>query len=462
MDIRSASEIWETTLGELQVQLSRPNYDTWLRDTRGLELTDGGLTVGAPTTFAAEWLRHRLAPLVSKTVTKVAGRDLLVRFAVMDAGIAAAPTAALVRTVQEQPDAPVAPTPARRNGGAPVHNLLNPRYSFDAFIVGAANRFAHAAALAVTENPGGAYNPLFVYGGVGLGKTHLLHAIGQQCQLGDLHVLYTTSEQFTNEFIHALRERKNEEFRAKYRSVDVLLIDDIHFIADKEQTQESFFHTFNDLHTSGRQIVISSDRAPGFMPLLEDRLRSRFEWGLIADIQPPDLEMRLAILQSRADEMGLCIDPPVFEVVAHRFPNNIRQLEGAFNRVIAFCRMAHLTPTVELAETAIAELLQQPRHWSPSPTRVIQVVAEYHQVTPEDLQGPRRSRDLAFARQIAMYLLRQETTLSLADIGKELGGRDHSTVLHGWGKVNEAIEQRPGLRRVLGDLLTSIRSQKPA
>jgi len=456
MDLRSASEIWESALGELQVQLSRPNYDTWLKDTRGLEVTEAALTIGTPTVFAAEWLRHRLAPLVRKTVTRVAGKELDIRFAVVDPN----PATRTPAMVPSQPDQALPLAAPRRNGQA--HGFLNPRYSFSTFIVGSANRFAHAAALAVSEKPGQAYNPLFFYGGVGLGKTHLLHAIGHQCLAGQLAVLYTTSEQFTNEFIHALRERRTEEFRSKYRGVDVLLIDDIHFIADKEQTQESFFHTFNDLHTSGRQIVISSDRAPGFMPLLEDRLRSRFEWGLIADIQPPDLEMRLAILQNKADDLDASLDPQVLSVIAHRFPNNIRQLEGAFNRVIAFCRLAQAAPTVELAETAISELLQQPRHWAPSPTTVMDAVAAHYQVTPAELSGPRRSHDIAFARQVLMYLLRQETALTLTEIGRALGGRDHSTILHGCEKIAATIAQQPALARTLAELSSTVRLSRPA
>lgn len=455
MELQSAAQVWETALGELQVLLPRPSYDTWLKDTRGLALSAGCLTVGAPSIFAAEWLRHRLAPLIKRTVTKVAGEDVDVSFAVVDATMAASATPALMSQGDDE---------SARIGSyqqpSRARSMLNPRYTCASFIVGGANRFAHAAAVAVAENPGHAYNPLFFYSPAGLGKTHLLHAIGHQCLRGNLDVLYITSEQFTNEFIHALRERRTEDFRAKYRNVDVLLIDDIHFIADKEQTQESFFHTFNDLHTASKQIVISSDRSPSFMPLLEDRLRSRFEWGLIADIQPPDLETRLAILQSRAEEMEIPVPHEVLEVVAHRFPSNIRQLEGAFNRVIAYCRMARSSPTVELAQTAISELLHQPRHWSPNPTRIIEIVAHHYQTPPTDLVGPRRSRDLAFARQVAMYLLRHETSLSLSDIGKALGNRDHSTILHGCEKIAQLAGHDLPIQRTLADLSATIRSQR--
>ena len=308
--------------------------------------------------------------------------------------------------------------------------------------------------MAVAESPGHSYNPLFLYGGVGLGKTHLLHAIGYHCEVDRLRVLYITSEQFTNEFINALRERKTEEFRAKYRSVDVLLIDDIHFIADKEQTQESFFHTFNDLHNANRQIVISSDRPPRSMPLLEDRLRSRFEWGLIADIQPPDLEIRLAILQSKAEEINLLIPSEVLNLIAHRFQSNIRELEGALNRVVAFCHLADSPPTVELADATLTDLLYQSPHSAPAPTRIIEIVTSHFHLSSNDLTGPRRSQEIALARQIAMYIIRMETTLSYSEIGRQLGGRDHSTILHGFDKIAAGIEQNSRLRRTVAEIST--------
>ena len=449
MTQNSAEELWSIVLGELQVQVSRANYDTWLRDTKGLALTNNTFVVGAPTTFATEWLSKRLTPLVRKTITRVREQDTDIRFTVLDP---AGPAAAMAPAT-----APAASAAARHvSGNGSVS--LNARYSFNNFVVGGPNRFAHAAAVAVSDCPGEAYNPLFLYGGVGLGKTHLLHAVGQRARDRGLHVLYITSEQFTNQFINSLRERTTEEFRAKYRGVDVLLIDDIQFIADKEQTQESFFHTFNDLHTANRQIVISSDRSPRSMPLLEDRLRSRFEWGLIADVQPPDLEMRIAILQARCEETATLIGQDVLDLIAHRFVNNIRELEGAFNRVVAFCQITDSTPTLPLAEQALADLLHKSGLMASSPEAIIGIVAANFQLTPEEILGPRRSKDIAHARQVAMYLLRTETTLSYSDIGRELGNRDHSTILHGFGKISSELEQNTRLRRTIGELSTALRS----
>lgn len=448
MTQQSADEIWTSALGELQVQVAKANYTTWLKGTKGVSLAGDVFTVGAPTTFAMEWLDKRLTALIRKTVSGILGRAVELVFVVLDAQNAAVLPAA---SDPQPPSLPAAP-PAGYQGVR-----LNPRYTFASLIVGAPNRFSHAAAVAVAEGPGKSYNPLFVYGGVGLGKTHLLHAIGQHCRATGHNVLYITSEQFTNEFINALRERKTEEFRAKYRGVDVLLIDDIQFIADKEQTQESFFHTFNDLHNANRQIVISSDRSPRSMPLLEDRLRSRFEWGLIADVQPPDLEMRLAILQSKVEETGRPVPGEVISLIAHRFQSNIRELEGALNRVLAYCHLNHTAPTVELAEQALEELLHRSGRQHPLPIRIITAVSEHTQVSIDDLKGPRRSKDIAFARQLAMYVLRMQTTLSFAAIGAELGNRDHSTILHGFQKIADSVESTSAIRRTVAEITDILR-----
>ena len=448
---KSPDELWNAALGELEVQVSRANYNTWLRGTKGVSLTADTFVVGAPSPFATAWLERNMSPLIRKTLNKVLGSEVNVVYQVL------APSEAT----------PLPPTllhaskPARTTrtivsgfNGTP----LNPRYTFDTFIVGEQNRFAHAAALAVAENPGKSYNPLFVYGGVGLGKTHLLHAIAHHCVMADLTVLYITSEQFTNQFIHALRERKTEEFRTRFRNVDVLLIDDIHFVADKEQTQESFFHTFNDLHNAGRQIVLSSDRSPHSMPLLEDRLRSRFEWGLIADVQPPDLEVRMAILASKAEEVGYSVPEDVVEYIAHRFQSNVRELEGALNRVVAKAQLTREAMTLKFAEASLMELLAHRNAAPLSPERILEVVASHYKLATEDIIGPRRSQDVAFARHVAMHLLRSEAKLTLAEIGQHLGGRDHSTVLHGCEKIAAASEASPTLRRTMLELATTARS----
>src|SRR2546430_2264513 len=312
-----------------------------------------------------------------------------------------------------------------------LHNRLNPRYTFDTFIVGNSNRLAHAASLAVAEAPGESYNPLFLYGGVGLGKTHLLHAIGHQGVETGLAVLYVSSEQFTNEIINAIRYRTTEEFRAKYRSVDILLVDDIQFIAGKESTEEEFFHTFNSLYEMSKQIVICSDRPPKAIVSLEERLRSRFEWGLIADIQPPDLETRGAILRTKADTMGRKVPDDVVNYIASRVQSNIRELEGTFNRFFAFAQLQHLPLTIDTAKAALSNLAADGRQRRVTIAEILDAVAEFYRMPKEDLCGKQRDKHIVVPRQIAMFLMRQETEASLLEIGQSLGGRDHSTVLHG-------------------------------
>ena len=430
----SAKEIWEAVLGELQLQLTRTNYDTWLRDTVGLSYHGNQFVVGVSSPFAIEWLEKRLGSLIRKTIIGVIGGEVNVRF-----------------QIQEQS------TPARSKGSAKSsgstnhrktgYNTFNPKYTFESFIVGNCNRLAHAAALGVAEKPGRVYNPLFIYGGVGLGKTHLLHAIGHFVSQNKHRVLYVSTEQFTNEFIKAIRERKTEEFRQKYRGVDVLLIDDIHFIIGKEQTQEGFFHTFNDLHNANRQIVITSDRPPKSMPLLEDRLRSRFGWGLIADVQPPDLETRLAIVQAKAEENGISVPQGVLDFIARKVQKSIRELEGSLNRVVAFSRLTKAPLTIELASKALAEFPETAPRRALTPPSIIANVAKYFDLEPEALAGKRRDKSTALARHIAVYLIREETTCSFKEIGRALGNRDHSAILRGYGKIALEINTSPALRR---------------
>lgn len=327
------------------------------------------------------------------------------------------------------------------------HNRLNSRYTFDAFIVGNSNRLAHAASLAVAEAPGESYNPLFLYGGVGLGKTHLLHAIGHQGVETGLAVLYVSSEQFTNEIINAIRYRTTEEFRAKYRSVDILLVDDIQFIAGKESTEEEFFHTFNSLYEMSKQIVICSDRPPKAIVSLEERLRSRFEWGLIADIQPPDLETRMAILRVKADLLHYRIPDDIIAYIAGRVQTNIRELEGCLNRLMAFKQLHHADLTMEVARAAMSSLGNDSKESHLNITQIAQAVAEYYHISLESMCGKQRDKHIVMPRQIAMYLMRQETQASLLEIGQLFGGRDHSTVLHGCEKIDRAVNINPALRR---------------
>ncbi len=339
----------------------------------------------------------------------------------------------------------------------PNEGLLNARYTFNTFIVGKSNQLAHAASLAVSENPGHIYNPLFLYGGVGLGKTHLLHAVGHVGEAQGLNVLYVTSEKFTNEIINAIRFQKTEEFRAKYRQIDILLVDDIQFIAGKESTEEEFFHTFNSLHSANKQIVVTSDRPPKAIYSLQDRLRSRFEWGLLADIQPPEYEHRLAILRSKADSLRFSVPSAVIDYIARPECSNVRELEGALNRVIAYATLHDAPLTINLAVKALEHIYSNKKPSSNlSVSEVLEGVCKYYNVDAELIRGKQRDRDIVWPRQVAMYLMREETSASLLQVGTELGGRDHTTIMHGWEKVNSEMTHNDRVRQEIAAVLESI------
>ncbi len=449
MKTRPAAEIWKAALDELQGKVSPANYQTWLKNTIGLAFSDSCFTVGVPSSFVTESLEKRLHPLIEKTLTGITGKPVSVQFQVH------------LGNNGDEELVPPLPTSAsstnyKQRTGAPK---LNRKYTFSSFIVGSSNRLAHAAALGVAENPGNSYNPLFVYSGSGLGKTHLMHAIGWEAIKVRPRVMYVTAEQFTNEFISAIRERRNEDFRNKYRNVDVLLLDDIQFIAGKEQTQEGLFHTFNDLHTGNSQIVISCDRPPKSLTLLEDRLRSRFEWGLIVDMQPPDLETRIAILQTKAEEQKTGAPPEVLNFIARRIQKNIRELEGALNRVLAYARLTQSPLTVDLATQAMADISSDAHKRTLTSTVITNTVATFFNIPPETLQGKRRDKTASQARQIAMYLLREELQCSWTQIGRELGGRDHSTILHGYHKISDEANTDHGLRRDLLEIRENLYSK---
>lgn len=352
------------------------------------------------------------------------------------------------------------PSHSYPQAGSPPPNgegLLNPRYTFSSFIVGKSNQLAHAASLAVAENPGHVYNPLFLYGGVGLGKTHLLHAIGHRGELDGLNVLYVTSEKFTNEIINAIRFQKTEEFRNKYRQIDILLVDDIQFIAGKESTEEEFFHTFNTLHDASKQIVVTSDRPPKSIHSLQDRLRSRFEWGLLADVQPPGYEHRLAILRSKAESLHFAIPTSVIEYVARPECSSVRELEGALNRVIAYATLHDAPLTVALATQALEHIYSDRKPSSNlTVAEVLEGVCRYYNVDPQLVRGKQRDREIVWPRQVAMYLMREETTASLLQIGAELGGRDHTTIMHGWEKVHAEVTNSDRIRREIAAVLESL------
>ena len=441
-----AEQAWQSVLGQLQTEMPKASYDTWVRDTQVLSYDEGLLTIGVDNAYARDWLESRLASTVNRLMVGVMNRSVDVKFVVSSGVETAEVIDDQLKEVQTQEGDAALPYPAIPDR----HPALNPRYTFDNFVVGSNNRLAHAASLAVAENPAHSYNPLFLYGGVGLGKTHLLHAIGNACHERGLNVLYVSSEEFTNDMINSIRMHTTQAFRDKYRSADVLLVDDIQFIAGKESTQEEFFHTFNTLHGQDKQIIVSSDRPPKAMVTLEERLRSRFEWGLAADIQPPDLETRLAILRSKAERTGRTVPDEILETIARRVQSNIRELEGALNRIVAFADLSGSPLTPQLAEVALADLLPQRRDLTTA--QVVALVAEKFKVSVDQLIGRDRSREIALPRQVAMYLLRREINVSLPQIGEALGGRDHTTVMYAIDQIANKIETDSGLRRDVIDI----------
>ena len=430
-----SDHVWSAALGELQLQMTQATFDTWLRDSRLLKQEDGTFVIGVKNGYAKDWLEHRLLATIKRTLARLTGRTVAVQFVVWSEETERREDVSLLTP----------PPPTAQMAAAPPPANLNPRYTFDSFVVGPGNRLAQAASMAVAETPASAYNPLFLYGRVGLGKTHLLHAIGHVCQAQGLRVLYVSSETFTNDLIEAIRSHTTDTFREKYRTADVLLVDDIQFIAGKESTQEEFFHTFNALHGTGKQIAMSSDRAPKALSTLEERLCSRFEWGLIADIQPPDLETRIAILRTKAATSGVAVPDDILNVIASRIQSNIRELEGALNRVAALSSLTHQPLTEQLAETALSNLL--PQRSKLTTDQIIEAVAHHFGVEIAALQGRSRSQAIARPRQIAMYLIRKETGASLPQIGAELGGRDHTTILYGCERIADLIEEDANLRR---------------
>ena len=440
-----AAQVWQAALGELQLQMTKPTFDTWLKNTSLISYEDGTFVIGVHNAYAKDWLENRLLSIIKRALVGIVGRSVEVKFVVWPRERAASKRSAGTQELGPllSGDKELTLTPPRAKSPA----MLNPKYTFETFVVGPSNRLAHAASLAVAENPADAYNPLFIYGGVGLGKTHLLQAIGHVCQRKALRVLYVSSEEFTNDLINSIRNHTTEHFRDKYRTIDILLVDDIQFIAGKESTQEEFFHTFNTLYAANKQIVISSDRPPKAILTLEERLRSRFEGGLIADIQPPDLETRIAILRFKAEAQPLSVPDEVIDLIAHRVLSNVRELEGALNRVVAYAKLTGRPLTLEVASVALRDLL--PRRESISLEQILEAVASFYGLKVEDLKGRRRSKELVRPRQMAMYLMREEVKASLPQIGEALGGRDHTTVLYGHRKICDQIERDEGLRREL-------------
>ena len=445
----TAELLWSDVSGRLHEMLNETTYATWFGDARGGELEDDTFSLVVPNDFTREWIEANFLGFLKGAVRDALGRDVRVAIAVRE------PDAVPGEIVDQ-------PAPVRTAEGAIAPT--NPKYTFDLFVIGSSNRFAHAAALAVAEAPAQAYNPLFIYGGTGLGKTHLLQAIGQyvsEHSKGST-TRYVTSETFMNDFINSLRDKRIEGFKQRYRTYDVLLVDDIQFFEGKERIQEEFFHTFNSLYEAGRQIVISSDRPPKEIATLEERLRSRFEWGLITDIQPPDLETRIAILRKRVTTDRISIsDPEVLTFIAGRVSTNIRELEGALTRVVAFSSLTGLPLTVELAEQVLRDLFPQ-GDAIPQVTiaRIQEAVSDRFGMTVAELCSQRRSQSIAYPRQVAMYLSRELTDASLPKIGKEFGGRDHTTVIHATSKITRMISEDRTVYNLVQDLTARIKQTR--
>lgn len=444
--VSNLDNIWKDVLKVIKVELTEVSYNTWLKTIIPISMNNRKIVLAAPNDFTKGILEGRYLNLIKNAIKEVTKEDFVIQFIIPG-------------------DEQVSNYNQNNNVVAEVQentqrSQLNPKYTFDTFVIGNSNRFAHAASLAVAEAPAKAYNPLFIYGGVGLGKTHLMNAIGHYIlsQNPNSKVVYVSSEKFTNELINSIREYKNEEFRNKYRNIDVLLVDDIQFIAGKEGTQEEFFHTFNALHENNKQIIISSDRPPKDIPTLEDRLRSRFEWGLIADVQAPDLETRIAILRKKANIESILVPDDVMLYIASNIKSNIRELEGALIRVVAYSSLTNRDVTEELAQEALKDILSNSKPVEITVDLIKEVVSKNFKIKMEDFQSKKRTRAIAFPRQIAMYLTRELTDLSLPKIGDEFGGRDHTTVIHACDKINGDIKIDEDLKRKIDDVISSLKS----
>lgn len=443
-------ELWDKTLKILKEELTEVSFNTWIKSIEPTSLEDNILKLGVPNNFTKDILENRYKDLIVNSLKSVSNKTFNIDFFIIS---------------EEAFEKEVSNKTENNNTALTMNDemstILNPKYTFDSFVIGNSNRFAHAASLAVAESPAKAYNPLFIYGGVGLGKTHLMHAIGHYVQNvnSKSKVVYVSSEKFTNELINSIKDDKNVDFRNKYRNVDVLLIDDIQFIAGKERTQEEFFHTFNALYEANKQIILSSDRPPKEIPTLEDRLRSRFEWGLIADIQPPDFETRIAILKKKADVENLNISNDVMVYIATQIKSNIRELEGALIRIVAYSSLTNREINVDLAAEALKDIISSKNSRQITIELIQDIVSSYYNLKIEDFKSSRRTRNVAFPRQIAMYLCRKLTDTSLPKIGEEFGGRDHTTVIHAYEKISQCLKKDETLQSTVSDLTKKIKQK---
>jgi chromosomal replication initiator protein len=441
----TAENLWSEVSSRLKGALNETTYQTWFAETAGSDLSDETFVLAVPNGFTREWIEGHFLGLIGAAVRDVTGQERRIALAVAE---------------RVTPEAPAYREPPKRAGTATGEGAINPKYTFDLFVIGSSNRFAHAAALAVAEAPAQAYNPLFIYGYTGLGKTHLMQAIAQYVgeHSSDLSVRYVTSETFMNDFINSLRDKRIEGFKQRYRTYDLLLVDDVQFFEHKERIQEEFFHTFNSLYEGGSQIVMSSDRPPRDIATLEERLRSRFEWGLITDIQPPDLETRIAILRKKVKTDGINVgDPQVLSFIASRVSTNIRELEGALTRVVAFASLTGRALSVELAEDVLKDVFPQGDAVEVSIRRIQELVSERFQLTMDELTGDKRSQNIVYPRQVAMYLSRELTDSSLPKIGKEFGGRDHTTVIHATSKIARLIKEDRSVYNLVQELTARVK-----
>lgn len=437
-------QLWQTALGELELLISKANFTTWFKNTFVAGVDDSGVIVGVPNGFTKAWLETKYNVAIQKALQNALQRNIgRLEYRVESRHPGAIPIA-VPQTTTEAVSAPVRTAPAQKGG-------LDPKYTLDMFVVGKGNELAHAAAKAVADQPGLVYNPLFIYGGVGLGKTHLMQAVGHAVLDRDPRkkVLYVTSERFTNEFIQAVSHGGGEKFKSFYRGVDVLLIDDIQFLAGKEGTQEEFFHTFNALHQAHKQIVVTSDRPPKSIAALEARLVSRFEWGMIADIAQPDQETRLAILSAKCREKSIVLQPEILQYIANTVQSNVRELEGALNRLMAYAQLNKVEPTLDSAKNLLQSLSRGSKRGGLTPKQLVALVAQFFDVPVDSLLGVSRKKELVEPRQIAMYLLREELHSSFPAIGNELGGRDHTTAMHACSKISAQISNDEKLKQDL-------------
>ncbi|ABS41692.1 chromosomal replication initiator protein DnaA [Clostridium botulinum] len=433
------TETWEKAINIIKGELTEVSFNTWIKSINPISLENNSLKLAVPNDFTKGILESRYKDLIVNALKLLTSKKYNIDFIV---------------TTEEKIEKNHNNEKSNIVVNDEMSTMLNPKYTFDSFVIGNSNRFAHAASLAVAESPAKAYNPLFIYGGVGLGKTHLMHAIGHYILHNNpkSQVVYVSSEKFTNELINSIKDDKNVEFRNKYRNIDILLVDDIQFIAGKERTQEEFFHTFNALYEANKQIIISSDRPPKEIPTLEDRLRSRFEWGLIADIQAPDFETRMAILKKKADVEKLNIPNEVMVYIATKIKSNIRELEGALIRIVAFSSLTNKEISVDLASEALKDIISSKQTRQVTIDIIQEVVANYYNLKIEDLKSARRTRNIAFPRQIAMYLSRKLTDMSLPKIGEEFGGRDHTTVIHAYEKISNNLKKDESLQNAIKEL----------